>query len=120
MQPLPISTHTWKDVTIDFVEMLLLSNRCDGVLVVIDHLTIYAYFIAIVYPYTAKTIIKLYVDYIMKLHSMLRSIVTDRDRVFMNNFWREYFKMHEMELTRSSTYHHQTNGQMEMTNRTLD
>lgn len=63
----------------DFGERLSLFNGCDGVLVVVDRLTKYAYFIAMVYSYTVKTIAKLYINNIMKLHGMPRRIVTNRD-----------------------------------------
>ncbi|GMH06951.1 hypothetical protein Nepgr_008791 [Nepenthes gracilis] len=41
------------------------------------------YFIAVVHPYTANTIAKLYVDYVMKHHDMTRSIAMD---VVMSKF----------------------------------
>lgn len=36
-------------------------------------------FVRMLHPYAAKSITKLYVDTVMKLHGMPRSIVTNRD-----------------------------------------
>lgn len=77
----------------DFVEGLPRSNGYNGILVIIDRLTKYAHFIALVHPYTAKTIVRLFVEYVIKLHGVPRTIITDRDRIFIRNFWKEFFKM---------------------------
>lgn len=69
------------------MERLLFSNGCDGLFVVVDCLTKYAHFIAMVHLYMTKTIVNLYVDYMMELHDNPRSIVIDRDYLFMSNSW---------------------------------
>jgi hypothetical protein len=63
--------------------------------VVIDKLTKFAHFVALAYPYTAKSVTEAFVQEIFKLHDMPKSIISDRDPVFMSKFWEEFFKLQD-------------------------
>jgi hypothetical protein len=41
---------------------------------------------------------------------MPKSIVSDRDPVFVSHFWQEFFKMSGTKLQLNSAYHSQTDG----------
>ncbi|KAF8413581.1 hypothetical protein HHK36_001572 [Tetracentron sinense] len=98
---------------------LPLSQGKNNMMVVIDRLSKYAHFIPISHPYTASTIVGLFVDHIFKLHGMPLSIVSDRDPTFLRSFWKEFFKLRGTQLNYSSAYHHQSDGQSEIVNRCL-
>jgi transposase InsO family protein len=104
----------------DFIEGFPKSGCFDGVLVVVDKFSRYAHFIAISHPYTATTVVRLFLDNIFKLHSMPLSIISDRDRIFTSAFWRELFHLTGTKLHLSSSYHPQTDGQTERVNQSLE
>ncbi|GKE68257.1 peroxidase 64, partial [Tanacetum coccineum] len=69
LQPLPIPTQIWKDISMDFIVGLPPSNR---------------------------------------------------DVIFLSNFWQELFRLSQTKLQLSTSYHPQTDGQTKVLNRCLE
>lgn len=57
---------------------------------------------------------------VFRLHGPLKSIISDRDPLFISNFWHELFKLQGTKLKFSSAYHPETDGQSEVVNRSLE
>lgn len=97
----------------DFIEGLPKSKGYTIIMVIVDRLTKFAHFLPVKHPYTAASIAQLFMDNIVRLHGMPQSIVTDRDTIFVSSFWRELFKLYKVNLSLSTVYHPQTDGQTE-------
>jgi hypothetical protein len=89
-------------------------------MVIVDRLSKFAYFLTLRHPFTAKTVPEKFVDGVIKLHGMPKSIVNDRDPIFISHFWQEFFKMSGTKLQLSSVYHPQKDGQTEVINRCVE
>ena len=120
LQPLPIPTQIWVEISMDFVEGLPKSKGKSIILVVVDRLTEDCHFSPLAHSYMAGTVAQLLFEKIFHLHGMPQSIVYDRDPTFTSQFWTELFRLQGIRFNFSSANHPQTDGQTEVVNRKLE
>ena len=121
LQPLPIPVAKWEQITTDLVTDL--PETKDGytaVAVFVDRLTKFVHFAPCKKTITAKEYAQLFLQHVFRHHGLPKVIISDRDPRFMSTFWRSLFKSLGTELRMSTAYHPQTDGQSEVTIRTLE
>lgn len=64
----------------------------DAIMVIIDKLSKYAHFLVLGHPFTVKDVAEVFIKEIGRLHSFPATIVSDRDKIFLGQFWTELFK----------------------------
>jgi hypothetical protein len=105
----------------DFITGLPMTPKGnDSIWVIVDRLNKVAHFIPICTTYGRDKLTKLYIDNILKLHGVPKSIVSDCGAQFVSKFWRSLHQALKTHLDYSSTYHPQTNGQTERVNQVLE
>jgi hypothetical protein len=120
LKPLQIPLDIWRDISMDCIVGLPKSRNRSVIMVVVDPISNYAHFCALEHLFIASTLAQIFIDRIFKLHGMPHSNVSDIDPTFTRNFWKELFRLHGTQLHLSTTYHPQTDGQIEVLNKLLE
>lgn len=120
LKPLPIPKRPWASLSVDFIVGLPLVSGYDSVCVFVCRLTKMAHFIPTTTTITAMGLAELFVRDIFRLHGLPFDIVSDRGPQFVSNFWRELLKLLNIQQKLSTAFHPQTDGQTEITNKTLE
>ncbi|GJU22229.1 retrotransposable element Tf2 [Tanacetum coccineum] len=96
LQPLPIPTKVWHDISMECIEALPPSQGKIVLFVVIDRLTKYAHFIPMSHLFTASQVAQVFMGNVYKLHVM------------------------KVQLNLSTAYHPQTDGHTEVVNKCVE
>ena len=124
LQSLPVSTHQWKDLLIDFMTGLPLSadwksNSYNSILVIINWLTKMVHYEPVKVTINTPGLAEVIIDMIVQHHSLLDSIVTDRDLLFTLKFWLSLCYFLRVKRKLSTVFYLQTDGQTERQNSTI-
>lgn len=105
LQPIPMPTGVWEDLSMDFVTHLPNSHGFTTVLVVVDRFSKGVHLGTLPTQFTAFKVANLFLEIVCKQHGFPRSIISDRDPIFISSFWRELFKLSGTSLRMSMAYH---------------
>ncbi|GKA05618.1 reverse transcriptase domain-containing protein [Tanacetum coccineum] len=109
-----------EDVSLDFVLALPHTHRAkDSVMLFVDQFSKMAHFVPCSKMFDASQVARLYFAKIVKLHGVPKTLTSDRDVKFVSHFWRTLWTRLGSKLQFSSSHHPQTDGQIEVVNRSL-
>lgn len=124
LQPLPIPTKPFEEVTVDFITKLPPSvyndHVYDAIMVTVDRYTKFAKYLPCTVTMTAVEFADVWIDHIVANHGSPLGIVSDRGSIFTSGFWRTFCYTLMMKRRLSTAYHPQTDGETERQNQTLE
>ncbi|GBG74867.1 hypothetical protein CBR_g19380 [Chara braunii] len=121
LQPLPIPKGRWQSISMDFIGPLRppTPRGHDAILVVVDRFMKRARFVPCRYAISAREVADIVFDRVLRDYDLSLSIISNRDPRFTSRFWRRLHEVYGTQLRFSSSYNPQTDGQTEVTNKTL-
>ena len=120
LRPSQIPERLWQYISVDFIMKLLLSKDHDSILVVSDRFLKMSHFIVTIEKMMAERLVRLFRDYVWKLHGLPESVISDREPQFATGLMRKLNKMLGIETKLSMAYYPETDRQMERTNQKLE
>jgi hypothetical protein len=82
----------------------------DSIMVVVENLTKAAHFIPLKTTHKAVDVDDIFMKEVARLHSIPKTIVSDRDLKFTSKFWKGLFKGFRTNLNFSTAYHPESDG----------
>ncbi|OJT13288.1 Transposon Tf2-12 polyprotein, partial [Trametes pubescens] len=119
LHPLPVPDARCDSVAIDFVGPLPPDSGMDCIVTMTDRLGSEMRFVPCRTDMSAEDFAGLFFQHWYCENGLPTNIVSDRDKLFISKFWRALHKLMGVRLDMSSSYHPQTDGSSERTNKTV-
>lgn len=125
LQPHTVPSRPWSHISMDLITDLPPSTAHDGkvydsIATFVDLLTKQAFFVRTNKTVTAQGLAHLYLDNVYRLKGLSHLIISDRDTRITAEFWQTLFSRLGTTLNMSTAHHPQTDGQTEITHRTIE
>ena len=119
--PLEAPDGRWQAVALDIVSLPTSKDGYDAVVVFTDMFTKQIFCAPVrLKGTTAESIAELFIFHVFRTQGLPKVLLSDRDAKFTSVFWERLFELLGTGLKFSASYHHQTNGQVELVNKTLE
>ncbi|KAL0180227.1 hypothetical protein M9458_025669, partial [Cirrhinus mrigala] len=119
LQPLPIPQRPWSHIAVDFVTDLPPSNGYTTILSVVDRFSKACRFIPLPKLPSAMETAEALCNWVFRLYGLPEDIVSDRGPQFTSRLWTTFFRQLGVNVSLTSGYHPQANGQVERLNQEL-
>ena len=125
IQSLPVPTHRWKDLLMDFITGLPIltdwkGDSDDSILVIVDLLTKMIYYKLVKVTINTLGLAEVIINVGMRHHGLLDSIVTNRGLLFTSKFWSSLYYFLDIKWRLSTAFHLRIDGQTERQNSTME
>ncbi len=119
LHPLPIPERPWSHIAIDFITDLPNSDGHSTILTVVDRFSKACRLIPLPKLPTALETAELLCNQVFCFYGLPEDILSDRGPQFTSRLWSAFFKALEINVSLTSGYHPQSNGQAERLNQEL-
>ncbi len=118
LQSLPVLTHWWKDLSMDFITGLPISanwkgDSYDSILVIVDRLMKMVHYVPVKVTIDVPGLAEVIIDMVVRHYGVPESIVTDRGSLFTSKFWSSLYYFLGIKKKLSTAFHPQIDGQTE-------
>ncbi len=119
LQPLPIPQRPWSHIAIDFVTDLPHSRNHTTILTVIDRFSKACRLIPLTKLPTAFETAEALMEQVFRFYGLPEDIVSDRGPQFTSRVWSAFCQQLNINVSLTSGYHPESNGQVERLNQEL-
>lgn len=120
LQPVRSPTHPFEVVNIDFVTALPTVDGYDSLATVTCQYTKFIQILPGREDWPAESWAKAFFDRVVRHHSLLKAIISDRDPKFTGTFWQHLLQKCRVKSYITTAYHPAADGQAERTNQSVE
>lgn len=121
LAPLPPPVKPWTRIGMDMItDLPTTKNGFDCIMVFIDAFSKMSHFVPCKKTLNSITAAEMLRKEVIKHHGIPSVIISDRDKRWINKFWKELSDRLKIKQSPSSAYHPQTDGQTERVNPVLE
>jgi hypothetical protein len=121
LKPMPIPPFCWHTVGHDLITGLPKSKAGnDAIYVFVCKLSRQVHYVACHTAISAPKLARLFFNHVIRLHGVPINIISDRDPRFTASFWQTLIAIMGSKLLMSTSFHPQTDGQTENSNKQLE
>jgi hypothetical protein len=106
--------------SVDFITHLPLLNGYKSIATFVDTFTKHAHFVPCSSTITACNLAKLHISIVYRLHGLRSTMIGNIDKLYTSQYFRYSFEQLGTTLNLSTAAHPQTDGQTEITHRTIE
>ncbi|KAI2645676.1 Transposon Tf2-6 polyprotein [Labeo rohita] len=119
LQPLPLPQRPWSHIAIDFITDLPSSQGNTVIFTIVDRFSKACRLIPIPKLPSALEAAELLCNQVFRFYGLPEDIVSDRGPQFTSRLWSAFFKLLSVNVSLTSGYHPQSNGQTERLNQEI-
>src|SRR5260370_19569603 len=120
LKQLPIPSHPWSLISMDFIEQLPRSDGFSTILVIVDRLMKQVIFVPTYDMMDAPGVTQLFLSHVFSKHGIPVHVTLDQGSKIVSHFFCSLGKLLQMHLHFTLGYHLDGNRQMEQANQVLE